>query len=208
MHRRDSPGCSINLEALGCSALNANTDDEFSACCRQLRFFPMVLCAVFHTFVTIVVFSCEAQGSEHWTTRDILQHLKVLPPKQLLVPTCILPEDVEDAIDAEECHDMKCPITFAVLVQPVEFAGKVCSSLTCIPQTMLQDRRGNWQMTARLKHSGAYCMDVILHGTSNTRLQVLCSSSSGLSLLDCMLVHKRFRRQLCTTQMPFAHSMS
>lgn len=36
-------------------------------------------------------------------------------------------ERLEDDMEEVGCHDLKCPITFALLVQPVEVHGKVRS---------------------------------------------------------------------------------
>ena len=45
------------------------------------------------------------------------------PPHALMQPIVILPDDLDDAL--EECHDMLCPITHALLVEPVYLHGKV-----------------------------------------------------------------------------------
>ena len=34
--------------------------------------------------------------------------------------------ELEDDLEEVGCHDMKCPITFSLLMQPVEVHGKVC----------------------------------------------------------------------------------
>ena len=49
--------------------------------------------------------------------------------------------DLEDALEEAECHDLKCPITYSLFVQPVELHGKagprsrLCHCLHWLPQT-------------------------------------------------------------------------
>ncbi|KAK9803078.1 hypothetical protein WJX73_007494 [Symbiochloris irregularis] len=78
--------------------------------------------AYLSVFVTHQV--CRAAGSDYWTLRDVGVFLHILPPQSMWLPSCTLPQEVDDAME-EQCHDLKCPITFELLVQPTDFHGKI-----------------------------------------------------------------------------------
>lgn len=119
--RRSFPGiaCGEGLTLF----LQAETDAVWVS--MRDAWWKLPVCLTLHVVVLIAVQVCEVSGSEFWTAHDVLTFCGLAAPETNLLPVCIMPVELEDAIDAGECHDMKCPITFGVMVQPVDFEGKL-----------------------------------------------------------------------------------